>query len=331
MANIYDVANAAGVSISTVSHVLNETRFVSEETKARVLEAVTQLNYRPSSLARALVRQETQTIGLIVPDNVNPFFAELAQGIEDYGFELGYNVMLCNTNREPTKEIAHLDMLVSKRVDGVIYMTNDNAQERLQRLHEQNIPIVVFDRDYAGLDAILLDNFQGGYDATEHLIQLGHSRIACITGPRSPFRSIQRVRGYEQALANAGVAYQQEFVVQGDWTYQSGWNGAQQLMALSEPPTAIFACNDTMAVGALAFLHRNDIAVPDEISVIGFDNILLSAFVSPPLTTMATPTVELGQRLCQMLVERIRDASRQPQQEIVRSRLLERSSTAKPA
>jgi LacI family transcriptional regulator len=328
MANIYDVAQAAGVSISTVSHVLNETRFVSEETKAKVLEAIEQLDYHPSSLARALVRQETQTIGLIVPDNINPFFAELARGIENYGFGAGYNVLLCNSDRNPSKEIAYLDMLLSKRVDGVIYMTNDNAQERLHRLKERNIPVVVFDREYEGLDAILIDNEGGGVDATVHLLQLGHQRVACIGGPSSRFRTIGRVRGYQSALAQAGIPAAPELVTTGDWTYESGWEAMRILMQLSPPPTAIFACNDTMAVGALAFLHEANISVPEEVSVIGFDNILLSAFTSPPLTTMATPIVELGQQLCQMLLERIQNQSLTPQRKIVHSKLLVRSSTA---
>jgi LacI family transcriptional regulator len=328
MANIYDVAQAAGVSISTVSHVLNETRFVSEETKARVIDAIERLDYHPSSLARALVRQETQTIGLIVPDNINPFFAELARGIENHGFGAGYNVLLCNSDRNPSKEIAYLDMLLSKRVDGVIYMTNDNSQERLHRLKERNIPVVVFDREYEGLDTILIDNLQGGVDATNHLLQLGHEQIACIGGPNPRFRTIGRVRGYETTLADAGIPYRPELMTTGDWTYQSGWEAMRSLMQLSQPPTAVFACNDTMAIGALAFLHEANSSVPEEVSIIGFDNILLSAFTSPPLTTMATPIVELGQQLCQMLLERIQNQSlTTPQRKIVQSSLLVRKST----
>lgn len=328
MANIYDVAQAAGVSISTVSHVLNETRFVSEETKAKVLDAIERLDYHPSSLARALVRQETQTIGLIVPDNINPFFAELARGIENYGFGAGYNVLLCNSDRNPSKEIAYLDMLLSKRVDGVIYMTNDNSQERLHRLQERNIPVVVFDREYDGLDAILIDNLQGGIDATTHLLQLGHEQIACIGGPSSRFRTIGRVRGYETTLADAGIPSRPELMTTGDWTYQSGWEAMRTLMQLPQPPTAVFACNDTMAIGALAFLHEANLSVPEEVSIVGFDNILLSAFTSPPLTTMATPIVELGQQLCQMLIERIQNQSlTTPQRTIVQSKLLVRRST----
>ncbi|MDW8101168.1 MAG: LacI family DNA-binding transcriptional regulator [Anaerolineae bacterium] len=329
MATIYDVARAAGVSISTVSHVLNGTRYVSEETRARVLQAIEKLNYRPSFLARAMVRQETRTIGLIVPDNVNPFFAELARGIEDYGFEAGYNVILCNSDRNTSKEQAYLDMLISKRVDGVIYMTADVNRERLQPLLDHKIPVVTFDRDYEGIDAVLLDNLYGGYEATRHLIELGHHRIACISGPDPMTRSGDRIRGYQKALLEAGLSPDPALVVTGNWTYQSGREAAHLLFELPSPPTAIFACNDTMAIGAISYLRERGLAVPQEVSIVGFDNISLSAFTCPPLTTMVTPILELGQRLCQMLLDRINGKlSPMPQRFVIRGELLIRGSTA---
>ncbi|MCE7982782.1 MAG: LacI family transcriptional regulator [Caldilinea sp. CFX5] len=329
MATIYDVAQAAGVSISTVSHVLNGTRFVSEETTTKVMAAVDQLNYRPSSLARAMVRQETRTIALIVPDNVNPFFAELARGIEAYGFAAGYNVILCNSDRSTTKELAYLDMLIAKRVDGVIYMTADNAAERLEPLRRQQIPVVTFDRDYADVDAIMLDNFQGGVEATRHLLTLGHRRIGCIAGPDSPSRSHDRVRGYQATLQAAGVPVDPALIVAGDWTYQSGLAATQQLLALPTPPTAIFACNDTMAIGVLAALQARQVPTPAAMSVVGFDNITLSTFVYPPLTTIATPILALGQQLCQLLLDRINEQLPAAAQRCtVTGQLIVRQSTA---
>ncbi len=273
MATIYDVAEAAGVSIATVSHVLNDTRFVSEETRAKVFTAIQQLNYRPNSLARAMVRQETRTIGLIVPDNANPFFAELARGIENYGFAAGYSVLLCNSDRNAAKELAYLDMLISKRVDGVIYMTSDNAKERLQPLQEQHIPVVTFDRQYDNTDTILLDNFQGGYDATQHLISLGHTRIACISGPDSSTRSNDRVLGYHAAMAGAGLQIEPALIRLSDWTFESGHDQAEMLFNLATPPTAIFACNDTVAIGSIAAAWGCGRTVPNDLSIIGFDKI----------------------------------------------------------
>ncbi len=329
MATIYDVAKAAGVSIATVSHVLNDTRFVSEETRTKVLAAIQQLNYRPNSLARAMVRQETRTIGLIVPDNTNPFFGEMARGIENYGFAAGYSVLLCNSDRSAVKELAYLDMLISKRVDGVIYMTSDTAEEHLRPLQEQHIPVVTFDRQYGNTDTILLDNLQGGYDATEHLIGLGHRRIGCISGPDAGTRSNDRVLGYSAALADAGLPVDPALILPSDWTFRSGHQQAQRLLGLPAPPTAIFACNDTIAVGAIAAVLERDLGVPGDLSIVGYDNITLSAFSAPPLTTMATPILEIGQRLCQLLLDRINgQLPPSPQIFSAASQLLVRASTA---
>ena len=329
MATIYDVAKAAGVSIATVSHVLNDTRFVSEETRTKVLAAIQQLNYRPNSLARAMVRQETRTIGLIVPDNTNPFFAEMARGIENHGFAAGYSVLLCNSDRSAAKELAYLDMLISKRVDGVIYMTSDTVKEHLQPLQEQHIPVVTFDRQYDNTDTILLDNFQGGYDATEHLIGLGHTRIACISGPDSGTRSNDRVLGYQAALTDAGLPVDPTLILPSDWTFQSGHEQAQTLLDMAAPPTAIFACNDTIAIGAIAAVLECGLTVPGDLSIVGYDNITLSAFSVPPLTTMATPMLSIGQRLCQLLLDRINGQLPPPPQVFsAGSQLLLRASTA---
>lgn len=328
MANIYDVANAAGVSISTVSHVLNGTRFVSPDTRAKVLAAIEELNYRPSSLARAMVRQETRTIGLIVPDIVNPFYADLGRGVENYGYEAGYSVLLCNSDRKAEKETAYLDMLISKRVDGVIYATSDRAEERLAPLAAHGVPVVTFDRDYAGISAIMLDNYGGGLAAARHLVELGHRRIACITGPESPSLSSDRVRGYRAALEAAGLPEDHSLTLSGNYTLASGHDVARALMQQPDPPTAIFACNDAMAIGALAALRELGLCVPGQVSIVGYDNITASAYTYPPLTTVATPIRELGEQLCQLLLDSI-DC---PQQEEVRrlvmhSELIVRQST----
>jgi LacI family transcriptional regulator len=329
VATIYDVAKAAGVSIATVSHVLNDTRFVTEETRTKVLAATQQLNYRPNSLARAMVRQETRTIGLIVPDNTNPFFAEMARGIENHGFAAGYSVLLCNSDRSAAKELAYLDMLISKRVDGVIYMTSDTAKEHLQPLQEQHIPVVTFDRQYDNTDTILLDNFQGGYDATAHLTGLGHRRIACISGPDSGTRSNDRVLGYQAALADAGLPVDPTLILPSDWTFQSGHKQAHTLLEMAAPPTAIFACNDTIAIGAIAAVLECGLTVAGDLSIVGYDNITLSAFSVPPLTTMATPMLSIGQRLCQLLLDRINGQLPPPPQVFnAGSQLLLRASTA---
>lgn len=330
MATIYDVARAAGVSTSTVSHVLNGTRYVSDDTKQRVHLAVEQLRYRPNSLARGLVRQETQTIALIVADNVNPFFAELARAVEDYGFETGYNVILCNSDRNTSKELAYLDMLISKRVDGIVYTTMSTHLDQLHMLLDNKIPFVTFEREYEQVDAILLDNVEAGYTATKHLLDLGHRRIACICGPDAQTRSNARMLGYEKALTEAGIDLNPDLIQAGTWTSPSGQQCTKNLFELPSPPTAIFAGNDMMAIGALTFLHEWGVRVPEDVSVVGFDNIALSAYACPPLTTIATPIAEVGQRLCQLLLDRISgQLPPEPQRVIVRSNLVLRQSTAR--
>ena len=329
MATIYDVARVAGVSTSTVSHVVNGTRHVREETKSRVRQAMDELRFRPNSLARGLVRQETRTFALIVPDNVNPFFAELARGIEDYGFAAGYNVILCNSDRKSSKELAYLDMLISKRVDGIIFMTMSTHLDQLQPLVDNQIPLVTFDREYDDTDAVLIDNAQGGHDATRHLLELGHRWIACIGGPDARTRSHDRIRGYEQALGEADIGANPDLIQAGDWTYQSGQKAVQALWRLDAPPTAIFACNDAMAIGAIAALRQRGLRVPEDVSVVGFDNVSLGAFFDPPLTTLATPIVEAGQRLCQLLLDRINgQLPPEAQRVTVRGELVVRGSTA---
>ena len=329
MTTIYDVARAAGVSISTVSHALNGTRYVSVATERRVQDAVERLNYRPNSLARALVRQETKSIALIVPDNVNPFYAELARGIENCGFEAGYSVLLCNTDYNLARETAYVEMLLSKRVDGAVYMSVDFADTRLNLLHNARIAVVVFDGVFEGLDAVLLDNYQGARLAMQHLLALGHRRIACITGPSAVRRgSAARVRAYRETLTEAELPLDPCLEIGGDWSYQSGQAAAEALLQLDAPPTAIFACNDSMGVGVLAALHAHDAPVPEAISVVGFDNIALSAFTTPPLTTVATPIRKAGQKLCQLLLGRINgqlDAA--PQRVTLTGELLVRGST----
>lgn len=330
MATIYHVARAAGVSISTVSHVLNGTRRVNPQTEARVRAVMAELNYQPSSLARAMVRQETKTIAFVVPDNINPFNAEMARGIEDHGFAAGYSVLLCNTDYVAEREAAYVDLLISKRVDGVVYRSVEYDETLLNLFQEAGIAVVVFDGVYGTLDAVLLDNYQGARMAMQHLLELGHRRIACISGPDVNRRpgSMGRVRGYRDALQQAGIAHNPAYEIRGDWSYASGKAAAHTLMRLDAPPTAIFANNDAMAIGVLSALYELRVPVPQACSVVGFDNIVLSAYATPPLTTVATPTVQAGQELCKLLLGRInKQLPPTPQRPVLVGDLLVREST----
>lgn len=302
-----DVAHRAGVSITTVSHVINKTRFVSDELCQRVQAVMDELNYRPNNLARSLRVGETKSIGLIVPDNSNPFFAEVSRTVEDIGFEKGYGVFLCNSDDIIEKEAAYVSMLIAKQVDGVIFIATGNTQEHLLDLMQCNIPVVVVDRDlpHTLVDVVLVNNEQGGHDATQYLLDLGHRDIGCIAGPSRLTPSAARVSGYRRALEAAGIPVREDLVVSGDFRPRSGETAVASLLKLDQPPTAVFACNDLMAIGALRGLRNHGLKAPQDISVVGFDDIPLAAEVSPALTTIAQPIVELATCATDLLISRI--------------------------
>jgi len=332
LATIKDVARLAGVSITTVSHVINETRYVSDELRGRVLAAMQELNYRRNVLARSLRRGETRTIGLVVPDNSNPFFAEVARIVEDVGFEKGYSVILCNSDGSLEKEAAYISVLIAKQVDGVIFIAAGSKHEHLHELTAQGIPVVVADRDIPQslADVVLVDNEKGGYEATRYLLSLGHRRIACIAGPSDLTPSADRVRGYRRAQKEAGISIEEGWIVPGDFRYQGGEAAAARLLRLGEPPSAIFACNDVMAIGALRTLQNAGLQVPGDVSIIGFDDIPLASAVSPALTTVAQPTAELSTLAARCLISRIQnDRDDEPRQRsVLETRLVVRDSCA---
>lgn len=332
MATIKDVARLAAVSTTTVSHVINETRYVSDELRARVLAAMDELNYRPNILARGLRRGETRTIGLIVPDNSNPFFAEVARIVEDIGFENGYSVILCNSDGNLEKEAAYINVLIAKQVDGVIFIAAGSKHEHLSELTGAGIPVVVADRDipHTLADVVLVDNEQGGYDAAHHLLGLGHQRIACVAGPSDLTPSADRVQGYRRALEEAGVSVQEEWIVPGDFRFQGGEAAVEELLRLGQPPTAIFACNDMMAIGALRAIRGAGLQVPGDVSLLGFDDIPLASAVMPALTTVAQPIAELAMLATRYLIAQIQDdrQARPRQRTVLDAKLVVRGSCA---
>ena len=320
MATIKDVARLAGVSTTTVSHVINETRYVSDELRASVLAAMEELNYRPNVLARGLRRGETKTIGLVVPDNSNPFFAEVARIVENIGFENGYSVILCNSDGNLEKEAAYVNVLIAKQVDGVIYIAAGSKYEHLHELTMAGIPVVVADRDIPQTlaDVVLVDNERGGYDATRYLLSLGHRRIACIAGPSDLTPSADRVHGYRRALGEFGIPIEEKWIVPGDFRYQGGEAAIAELLRLGEPPSAVFVCNDVMAIGALRAVRSAGLQIPGDVSIVGFDDIPLASAVSPALTTVAQPIVELATLAAQLLMSRTQsDQQDGPKQRIV--------------
>jgi LacI family transcriptional regulator len=329
---IKDVANKAGVSVTTVSHVINKTRFVSDELVERVQVAMKELNYQPNRLARSLRMGETKTIGLIIPDNSNPFFAEISRTVEDIGFERGYSVFLCNSDGLVEKEAAYIQMLIAKQVDGVIYIPASGSQSHLLDLSSRGIPVVVVDRDMPELDAdvVLIDNERGGYEATHYLIELGHEKIACISGPSQLTPSAARVEGYVHALQDSSLPVRRDYILNGDFRARGGESAMTSILQLTDTPTAVFSCNDMMAIGALRTLRKHNIKVPQQISIIGFDDIDIAAEIVPALTTVAQPVVDLAACAADLLIARLQKdrATAQFKRRVLDARLVIRDSCA---
>jgi len=331
-ATIKDVAQLAQVSTTTVSHVVNNTRAVNPATRARVLGAMSTLGYQPNILARSLRKGVTKTIGLIVPDASNPFFAEVARKIEDLGFKQGYSVILCNSDNDPIKQTSYINTLLAKRVDGVIFISSDSAPSDLSRLVDNHIPLVVADRDVSleFADVVLLDNERAGYEATRHLLELGHRNIACITGPYDLSPSMQRMEGFKRCLSEFGIQFQPQLIQTGDFSIQSGKVATLRLLSAGPKPTAIFALNDMMAIGAMSAVNQAGLSIPGDMSLIGFDNIELAGMVTPSLTTVAQPIPEIARQATSLLIERLAGTRNGSNQKVILSaELLLRDSTAR--
>ncbi len=327
-----DVAEQAGVSVTTVSHVMNQSRPVSDELRARVLSAMQELGYKPNRLARSLRQGRTYTIGMIVPDSANPFFAEVARGIEDTTFGNGYSLILCNSDGDLEKELFYADHLAEKQVDGILFIAAGVSSEHIVLLKRRQIPVVVVDRDLldVAVDAVLTDNRGGGYLATRHLIELGHRRIACITGPSDITPSAERVAGYRQALREVEIPVDEGLILRGNFDFESGYRAAEDLLARSPRPTAIFACNDLMAVSVLSAANRRGLRVPEDLSVVGYDDIRLASFTVPLLTTVQQPKHEIGVLAATWLLDRIEEPDLPPRQRLLEVQLQVRQTTAPP-
>lgn len=303
------VADRAGVSTSTVSHVINKTRAVSEDVRMRVLAVIDEMGYIPNAMARSLKNDKTRTIGVSVPDNTHAAMAELLRGIEDAAFAVGYNIMLCNGYEDPQRQVAHLRSLIEKRIDGLVLVAGAaRANEELAALlASDRVPVVLADHPVAGVDTdfIGLDHEATGYLATRHLIDLGHRRIACVAGRVQEPSGQERLAGYRRALAEAGLALDPGLLVHGSPDCQGGHDAARSLLGLALPPSALFACNDLMALGALCAAREAGVAVPGALSVVGGDDLGVAAFAMPRLTTVAQPSHEMGRRLTELLLQRI--------------------------
>lgn len=330
MPTIKEVAEKASVSPTTVSHVINQTRFVSEDVRARVMAAMDELGYQPNALARSLRRGQTFTIGLILPDSANPFFAEIGHYIESDAFVSNYNVILCNTEGDLEKEKVYVDVLIKKQVDGIIFVAAGDRPDSLYPLLRRKLPVVLIDRNLPeiqeDIDSVFTNNYEGGYRITRHLLDLGHQRIGCIGGPTYLTPSAERLVGYRDALQEAGIAFDEKLIRRGDFHPESGRVAATQLLMQPAPPTAIFAFNDLMAIGVLRAASELGRRVPHDLAVVGFDDIELARFTAPALTTIAQPKMEMGKKAVELLVERMHNHDLPTRTELLPTKLIIRES-----
>ena len=328
MATIKDVAALAGISYTTVSHVLNKTRPVSEPVRLKVEEAIARLDYVPSAVARSLKAKSTATIGLLVANSLNPYFAELARGIEDYCERNNYCVILCNCDDDPDKQRSYLRVLLEKRVDGLVVASAGGDAGLASGLAGVRTPMVIVDRSLEGIDADLvrIDHEQGAYLATRHLLDLGHRAIACIGGPAITSVAHMRKAGYLRALSEAGVTPNDDWMIESDFSCTGGYEAAGRLLS-GDRPSAIFACNDMMGIGVLRAAAERHIRVPEQLSVIGFDDVQMSRYVYPALTTVGQSILQLGETAAQVLLRRIATPQQAVEQLIVAPSIVLREST----
>lgn len=316
MATMKDIARLAGVSTSTVSHVINKTRFVSDEIAERVNQAAQELNYAPSALARSLKMNRTKTIGMLVTTSTNPFFGEVVKGVERSCYQQGYNLILCNTEGDPERMRASINTLLQKRVDGVILMCPTLIGERIDMFERYpDIPVVVMDWGpmLFAADKIQDNSFQGGYMATRHLIACGHKEIGCITGPLIGQQAQQRYEGYKRAVLEAGLAINPDWVVESDFECEGGYAAFNTMRQRGPLPTAIFVGNDMMAMGVINAASEHGVMIPQDVSLIGYDDIHIAKFMTPPLTTIHQPKYRLGKAAVETLLHKLAHQERAPQ------------------
>lgn len=309
-----DVARAAKVSISTVSRAISQPGRVGEKTRQRVLQVIDEMGYVPSRVARRLRmdRGHANLIGLVLPDIQNPFFADLARGVEDVAQKHGYAVFLGNSDEDPRKEQHYLEAMRAESVDGVIVPPISERDEAVAQLSRSGVPVVCVDRrlSIVDTDTVVVDNVRGAYKATDHLIQLGHRRIGFIEGRPEISTSRERMEGYRRALEEHELPFERALVREGDSRQASGARLARELLTVSERPTALLVGNNLMTLGALEASHALGLRIPEELAIVGYDDMPWALALNPPLTAVRQPGYEVGQRAMELLLERINNPTR---------------------
>jgi LacI family transcriptional regulator len=323
---IFDVAKRAGVSIGTVSRVLNQRDRVHPATRRRVWEAVKELDYQRNALASSLVTQRTRMIGMVVPMVNDPFFFEMVRGVEDAAYAHDYTLIIASHPRS-AREHRYLDMFKRGYVDAMVLVASAEIREtEIARAIDQGISVVLVQQELTGIPSFVVDNYGGARTLVEHLLQIGHRRIAYITGSDYTSDNAERLRGLRDVLHEHGLTLPDAYIVPGDYHPGSGYEAMKSLLDLPEPPEAVFAANDQMAADAIQVACEHGLSVPEDIAVVGFDDISLARYTNPPLTTVAQPAYELGYQAAAYALDQIGNAGHTTYQEKLSTRLVVRLS-----
>lgn len=329
---IKDIAKHAGVSIATVSMVLNnKDHGITQKTRDKILKIAEELNYRPNRLARGLVTKRTNTLGFILPDITNPFFPEIVRAAEDTANKYDYNLILCNTDDDEDKEKLYIEVLKEKCVDGIIFTSSiEPSEENLKTLLDYDIPFVFLDRfiDIDKAYVIHTDGMQGMYEVVKYLIDMGHEKIAFLSGPFGSSTACERYKGYAKALKECGISIDKNLIVEGDYKEAGGKRAMRELLKRNTGFTAVACANDLMAIGAMEVLKQNNIRIPEEVSITGFDDIALSKVLDPKLTTVSQPCYDMGHEATKMLIKLIEGKTPEKNKQVLKPKLVIRDSVA---
>jgi LacI family transcriptional regulator len=307
MANVKQIAKKCGVSVATISRVINHPESVLPETRERIIAIMNELNYVPNEQARSLTLNRTNTIALLIPNILNPLYPQIAKGVEDISHQKGYNLLLCNTEQNVLKEQNYIDMLIKRKVDGLILTSSLLNKEYIEKIRLHKIPLVFIGQNIDNVSAnmVFTDYELGAYQAITHFLEIGYKRIAFITAPINQLESIEKQKGYEKALKEYSIPIDNRYIIEGDNEVEGGYFAAKKLLLLNPVPEAIFACNDLMAIGAIDAIKNEGMKIPQDIAIIGFDDIKMASLVEPKLTTVSQPVYKMGLISARLLFDSI--------------------------
>lgn len=330
-----DIAVLAGVSVSTVSRVLNNKASeyrISPDTEQVILEAARKLKYRPNQIARGLRLSKTNTLGVVAPDVSNPFFAYIIKRVQNIAHNLGYSIVVCNTDENLDQEIEHVNVLYRNRVDGLIAMPVGQEFRHFTEWVERGRPVVLLDRcpDSVLTNKVVVDNYTGSYEAVEHLVHFGHERIAFIQGLPGTYTNTERLRGYRRALSDHGISVHEDLIVGGDFREENGYLETKLLLTMAERPTAIFATSDLITLGSLKAIHEEALRIPEDISIVMFDDFDFAPYLKCPITAVRQPKELMGEMAVKLLVDELKGESKGGKRVVLKSQLIIRDSVSAP-